>query len=110
MIYYFHPRTQVFNIFDFLLLIFQPMDRIARNINPFTDFGFKKLSGEPDDGNYLHRVGLVDLLSGKLFSNKPHFSLFKSASYQSFMFRMDLYCIVSCTTPPPVLGGDLGWL
>lgn len=32
-----------------------------------------KLSGEPDDGNYLHRVGLVDLLSGKLFSNKLHF-------------------------------------
>jgi predicted transposase/invertase (TIGR01784 family) len=32
-----------------------------------------KLSGEPEDGNYLHRVGLVDLLSGKLFSNKLHF-------------------------------------
>jgi len=32
-----------------------------------------RLSGEPDDGTYIHRVGLVDRLTGKVFSNKLQF-------------------------------------
>lgn len=32
-----------------------------------------RLFGVPEDSSYLHRVGLVDRVTGKLFSNKLHF-------------------------------------